>query len=182
MSELSRLYRAYAEGSALESIALKTATIIPCLLLQKPHRKSKSKDHTTCLAHKLRLWTDRDFNALLEEGRALQRQPQGGKAKKNAHHLVWTFANIMFERKTKAFLQLLCNEIRDLTANLLSEVCNEVCIEPHLQPISSEQLTSASANTQDGARLDFAANGLWDSRYECTYFDIRVFNHLAAFS
>ena len=48
--------------------------------------------------------------------------------------------------------------------------------EPHLQPISSEQLTGASANTQDGARLDVAANGLWGGWYERTYFDIRVFN------
>ena len=46
------------------------------------------------------------------------------------------------------------NEIRDLTANLMSEVCNDVSVEPHLQPITSEQLSGVSANTQDGARLD----------------------------
>ena len=68
------------------------------------------------------------------------------------------------------------NEIRDLTANLLSEVCNNVCIEPHLQPITGEHLSGASANTQDGARLDIAANGLWGGRYERTFFDVRVFN------
>ena len=48
--------------------------------------------------------------------------------------------------------------------------------EPHLQPITGEHLSGASANTQDGARLDIAANGLWGSRYERTYFDVRVFN------
>jgi len=68
------------------------------------------------------------------------------------------------------------NEIRDITANLLSEVCNNVCIEPHLQPITGEHLRGASANTQDGARLDIAANGLWGGRSERTYFDVRVFN------
>ena len=68
------------------------------------------------------------------------------------------------------------NEIRDLSANLMSEVCNNVSIEPHLQPITGEHLSGASANTQDGARLDIAANGLWGSRYERTYFDVRVFN------
>ena len=30
--------------------------------------------------------------------------------------------------------------MRDLTANLLSEVCNNVVTEPHLQPLSSETL------------------------------------------
>ena len=51
------------------------------------------------------------------------------------------------------------NEIRDLTAQLLTEVCNDVCVEPTLQPISGESLSGASSNIQDGARLDIAANG-----------------------
>ena len=32
------------------------------------------------------------------------------------------------------------------------------------------------ANTQDGARLDIAANGVWGGTFERTYFDVRVFN------
>ena len=68
------------------------------------------------------------------------------------------------------------NEIRDLTANLLSEVCNNVCTEPHLQPVTGKQLNGATANSQDGARLDIAANGLWGGRTERTFFDVRVFN------
>ena len=68
------------------------------------------------------------------------------------------------------------NEIRDLTANLLSEVCNDDCIEPHLQPITGEHLSGATANLQEGARLDVAANGLWECHYERTYFDVRIFN------
>ena len=51
------------------------------------------------------------------------------------------------------------SEIRDLTATLLTEVCNNVCTEPELQPVSQESLRGASANRQDGARLDIAANG-----------------------
>ena len=58
----------------------------------------------------------------------------------------------------------------------MSEVCNEVCVEPHLQPLSGEVLTGASANTEDGARLDIAANGFWGGRFERAYFDVRVFN------
>ena len=52
------------------------------------------------------------------------------------------------------------NEIRDLTANLLTEVCHDVYVEPDLQPLMGEQLVNATANTQDGARLDIAANGV----------------------
>ena len=68
------------------------------------------------------------------------------------------------------------NEIRDLTANQLTEVCNDVCIEPELLPINSELFNGASSYTQDGARLDIAANGFWGGRFERTFFDVRVFN------
>ena len=57
------------------------------------------------------------------------------------------------------------NEIRDVTADLLTEVCNDVCIEPDLQPLTGEALTGSSSNTQDGARLDIAANGFWGGRF-----------------
>jgi len=33
-------------------------------------------------------------------------------------------------------------------------------------------MTGSSSNTQDGARLDIAANGFWGGRFECTYFDV----------
>lgn len=68
------------------------------------------------------------------------------------------------------------NEIRDLTANLLTEVCHEVSVEPDLQPITGESLRGASSNTQDGARLDVAMNGFWGGRHERSFCDVRVFN------
>ena len=71
------------------------------------------------------------------------------------------------------------NEIRDLTANLLTEICPGVAVEPTLQPLSSEQLTRATANTQDGARLDVVANGFWGGTYERAFLDVRVFNPFA---
>ena len=68
------------------------------------------------------------------------------------------------------------NEIRDLTASLLSEVCGDVCIEPDLQPVPEEALTGSTANKQDNARVDISANGVWGGRHEKTFLDVRVFN------
>ena len=65
------------------------------------------------------------------------------------------------------------NEIRDLTATLLTEVCNDVCIEP---AVTDEELTGSTANSQASAHLDIAANGVWGGTFERTYFDVRVFN------
>ncbi len=46
------------------------------------------------------------------------------------------------------------NEIRDLTASVLTEVCHDVRVELDLQPITNETLSAATANTLEGARLD----------------------------
>ena len=45
--------------------------------------------------------------------------------------------------------------------------------------MTTDQLNGASANRQDGARLDISANGVWGGRFEKTYFDVRVLNPLA---
>ena len=66
------------------------------------------------------------------------------------------------------------NEIRDITANLLSEVCNDVQVEPDLQELTTEELSRRTAITTDGARLDIAVNGLWGGRFERTFLDVRV--------
>ena len=71
------------------------------------------------------------------------------------------------------------NEIRDLTATLLTEVCNDVKVEPDLQEITTETMTRRTANTEDGARLDIAANGFWGGRLERMFLDVRVFNPIA---
>lgn len=72
VSELSRLYLAYADGSALEAIALKACTVLSILLLQKPFKSSKHKDHSACLARRLPIWKRGDIMNLLQEGRSLQ--------------------------------------------------------------------------------------------------------------
>ena len=68
------------------------------------------------------------------------------------------------------------NEIRDVTASLLTEVCHDVMIERNLQPLTGEALTKATSNIADGARLDIAVNGFWWGRFERTFLDVRIFN------
>ena len=71
------------------------------------------------------------------------------------------------------------NELRDVTANLLSQVCSNVQIEPHLQPLSGETLAHRTSNVDDQARLDISAKGFWNTSHELAFFDVRVFNPLA---
>ena len=66
------------------------------------------------------------------------------------------------------------NEIRDITASHLTEVRNNVAIEPALQPLSGENMAGRSANTDDGARVDIRARGFWNASQDA-FFDVRVF-------
>ena len=70
------------------------------------------------------------------------------------------------------------NEIRDLVAFTLSEVCHDVVTEPYLHR------TTASASGIDAPRtdmrLDIKARGFWGGRMEEAMFDVRVFNPFAA--
>ena len=70
--ELSSLFRSYGEGSAMESCALHAAMVLPTLLLQKPHSRSKSREHVRCLDRRLTLWKEGNIEALLHEGRTIQ--------------------------------------------------------------------------------------------------------------
>ena len=67
------------------------------------------------------------------------------------------------------------NELRDITASLLSEVCHNVATEPLLQPLSGESLIHRTTITTDDSRLDVRARGFWSAAQDA-YFDVRVFH------
>ena len=70
VAELSRLYNAFASGSALESIALMAAIVLPILvLLQSPHCRSRVKELIACFKRRLKLWRAGDLlHSLKKEG------------------------------------------------------------------------------------------------------------------
>ena len=68
------------------------------------------------------------------------------------------------------------NAIRDITAQLLTEVCPNVGVEPQLQPLSGEKFPLRNTNIEDNARLNIRAQNFWDKSKRTTFFDVRVFN------
>ena len=67
------------------------------------------------------------------------------------------------------------NEIRDFTANVLTEVCHDICVEPTLQELNGESLPHATANSDDGARLDICAHSFWGDWFRRAFFDVSFF-------
>ena len=67
------------------------------------------------------------------------------------------------------------NDVCDITANWLSEVCRNIEREPPLMPLTGENIVPLSANRKDDARADIRATGFW-RRQQCAFFDVRVFH------
>ena len=67
------------------------------------------------------------------------------------------------------------NEIRDITATLLTETCHNVATERLLQPLTNESFTHRSAHTAPNARLDIRARGFWNTGQDA-FFAVRVFH------
>ena len=63
--------------------------------------------------------------------------------------------------------------VRNLLTSLLSKVCKNVQVEPHLQPLDNEVMNLRSATTTSDARLDVKAGGFW-SRGVTAFFDVRA--------
>ena len=80
--------------------------------------------------------------------------------------------------KKGGFICIRHDEVRDLTANMLKEVCHDVSTEPTLLPLEGEHLQYRTANTTNEARVDISARGFW-TRGQKAFFDVRIFDPTA---
>ena len=100
ISELARLYQSYADNSTLECIALKACSVMQSLLLQKPHAKSKTKEHIACLERRLVLWTEGNIEKLMTEGKCIQKYLiTSGKAETEFEKTARGFNRLMLKEK-----------------------------------------------------------------------------------
>ena len=120
----------------MESIAMKAAVVLPTLLLQKPSSKSKAKEHSACLDVWLSTWLDGNLNDLLLEGRTIQQHIPKSQPEDSQKRLARSFANLMFEGKTKAAIRLLTEEAKSGLLHLSDQVdtnrtVRDVLIDKH---------------------------------------------------
>ena len=109
VNELSRLLGEYGSKSPMEKIAISAAMIIPHLLLQKPHAKSKTRDHVSCLERRLNIWKNGNIESLMQEGRAIQMRLRNADHRSRAN-TSRAFAHLMFCGRTKAALKLITED------------------------------------------------------------------------
>ena len=111
VKEISILINAIPERNVFEPIAMLAVMTMPSLLLQKPHKTSKAKEHVACLTRGLYLWKAGDLQSLLEEGRDTAAHPV--EHTYTSHHTTEKFSRIftkmVLEGKLKAAIRLLSN-------------------------------------------------------------------------
>ena len=68
------------------------------------------------------------------------------------------------------------NELRDITADLLKEVCSDVTVEAPLQPLIGEVLFMRRSICEEETRLDISTKVSGEPCSKRHFFDVRVFN------
>ena len=72
INKITRLLNAWVDDSSLKDIAFKAIMVLPSLLLQKPSKKSETKDHCEVLQRRLTLRHDGNVLEVLKEGATIQ--------------------------------------------------------------------------------------------------------------
>ena len=106
VNELTTLFNSYDTASSMECIALKAAMVMSALLLQRPHRDSKSHDHIACLECCLPLWHDGNIKTLLDEGIMYY----STMSIYNSQDTARVFAKLTFQGKVKAALRFVSDQ------------------------------------------------------------------------
>ena len=110
VKEVARLFQAFADGSSLERISMKAITLVQILLLQKPGKRSKTKDHICHLKRRLDLWHNGDIRELLDEGRSIQARLISRKAKGKNDIDNHIFRSLMAQGKVKSALRYISSD------------------------------------------------------------------------
>ena len=153
------MFNAYAEGSALECVAMKAAMTMPALLLQKPSFRSKAREHALHLERRLKLWMDGKLDDLVHEGHTIQQQLTQSQQsqRKDDDRTARLFAKLMMNGKVRAALRLVTqangsgplplNSIANPNDPTSTQTVRDVLLEKHPPKQPPKKSTIAKPDT-----------------------------------
>ena len=118
--ELTRLINLWTNKTTLECTALTSIHTFVPLMLQKPSKSSKNRDHIRHLLLRLDKWQKGEFLSLLEECEAIQKRLINGT--RNPENIAKVFARLMLHGKVAAALRWLGSnrpQLLDTTPDVL---------------------------------------------------------------
>ena len=90
---------------------MKAVMMMPSLLLQKPSKESKSKDHLEALERRMKLWQSGDLLELLQESLTIQRNLKSVKGSKAVAQISKKFVEEMQKGNVNGALKLLTDNM-----------------------------------------------------------------------
>ena len=111
LKECTRLLRAWTSKSALRDIALKCIMIMPHLLLQKPCKESKAKDHSEALKRRMAFWQRGDLDSIFRECETIQKRMKKSAPSNSIEAISKKFATLMKKGNVSAAVELLTNSM-----------------------------------------------------------------------
>ena len=125
ISELTKWLEHFNKNTELQGIALKVFHTLPSLLLQKPSKNSKSKEHLKKLEERLATWHAGNITQLLSEASRIQDRLTTGK-QRSPDDTAKIFARLMLEGKVNAALKFLSTENSAGVLKLTNDVIEEL--------------------------------------------------------
>ena len=106
IQELTRILSLFEGNSPWKEFSLQLAVIFLPLMLQRPHSRSRPREHTRFFSSRLKLWQSGDIEALLKEAKAIQAKLLK-TPNKRGRNTVRRFTQLMFEGKISAATRLI---------------------------------------------------------------------------
>ena len=158
INESTRLLNAWTEESSLKDVVFKAIMVMPSLLLQKPSKTSKAKDHVAALDRRMLLWKCGDIPDLLKEARTIQGKLPSLTKPKTIGEISRCFSEHMQKGNVNGAMKILSNNmengilpLNDSTLKLLQQkhpsaatASNDVLLQDEpkfVHPINFENIT-----------------------------------------
>ena len=145
IAETTRLIHSIIDNSPLKEGAMKVILVMPSLLLQKPSRTSKSKDHNAALKRRMDLW-ENDIQELMEESETIQRNLKSFGGKKSIEEISKQFIQKTSKGNVNSAIKLLTKKM-DNGILPLNEETLKMLRQKHPEPKDASKDQKMSCST-----------------------------------
>ena len=103
----------WVEGNPLQKIAMKSIHIMPSLLLQKPSKNLKAKDHLRVLERRLEMWNKGEIDDLYYEANAIQKNLKSVLGPTDVTAISKKFSKMMHNGNVNGAIKVLTNNMEN---------------------------------------------------------------------
>ena len=99
ISEKAKLFECMTADHPMEGICMEAAAVMEHLLLQRSHKKSKSKQNREHLLRRMGLWKKGEISALRDEALTIQKKLKKSRRKMSTNEVSRIFSKLIFQGK-----------------------------------------------------------------------------------